>query len=43
MGKSKQKRDKPEETLEEFVRRINQKSGKPNGLKQRYVWQKRRH
>ena len=43
MGTSKQKREKPEETIEEFVRRINQKAGKRNGLRKRYVWQKRRH
>ncbi len=46
MGRSKPKREKPEETTEEFVRRMNQmnqKGGKRNGLKKRYVWQKRRH
>jgi len=43
MGRSKPKREKPEETTEEFVRRVNQKGGKRNGLKKRYVWQKRRH
>ena len=43
MAKSNSKREKREETIEEFVRRINQKEGKRNGLKQRFVWQKRRH
>ena len=42
MAKSKPKREKREETLEEFVLRINKKEGKRNGLKQRFVWQKRR-
>ena len=43
MARSKPKREKREETLEEFVRRINQQAGKRNGLKKRFVWQKRRH
>ncbi len=43
MAKSNPKREKREETTEEFVRRINQKEGKRNGLKRVYVWQKRRH
>ena len=43
MGKPKIKREKPAETTEEFVRRINQQESKPNGLKKRFVWQKRRH
>ena len=43
MGRSKPKREKPEETTEEFVRRINQKEGKHNGVKKRFVWKKRRH
>ena len=43
MVRSKPKREKPEETTEEFVRRVNKESGKLNGLKKRYVWQKRRH
>jgi len=43
MVRSKPKREKPEETIEEFVRRINQKGDKRNGLKKNYVWQKRRH
>ena len=30
---TKPKREKPEETIEEFVKRINQKPGKRNGLK----------
>lgn len=37
------KPEKREETTEEFVRRINQKVGKGNGLKRRFVWLKRRH
>ena len=43
MARSKKKQEKPEETIEEFVRRINQKPGKRNGLSKNYVWQKRRH
>ena len=43
MVKSKQKREKPEETTAEFVRRVSQKPGKPNGLKQHFTRQKRRH
>ena len=43
MAKSKLKQEKPEETTEEFVRRINQKDEKRNGLKKNFVWQKRRH
>ena len=43
MAKSNPKREKREETTEEFVRRINQTAGKGNGLKRRFVWQKRRH
>ncbi len=43
MVRSKPKREKVEETIEEFVKRINQQSGKRNGLKKRYVWMKRRH
>ena len=43
MAKSNSKREKREETAEEFVRRINQTVGKGNGLKLRFVWQKRRH
>ena len=44
MAKSKPKREKQEETTEEFVQRINKAEGKKrNGLRQRFVWQKRRH
>ena len=43
MVRSKPKREKPEETIEEFVKRINKESGKRNGLKKHYVWMKRRH
>ena len=43
MVRSKPKRVKPEETIEQFVERVNQKSGKRNGLKKRFVWLKRRH
>lgn len=43
MAKSDSKPKKQEETLEEFIKRINQKEEKRNGLKTRYVWQKRRH
>ncbi len=43
MAKSKSKKVKREETTEEFVQRMNQKVGKPNGLKLRFVWMKRRH
>ncbi len=41
--KSKPKREKREETTQEFVQRINQAGGKRNGLKKNYVWMKRRH
>ena len=34
MARSKPKREKPEETTAEFVKRINQVSGKRNALKQ---------
>jgi hypothetical protein len=43
MARSKPKREKQEESIEQFVRRINLPTGKRNGLKQHYVWQKRRH
>ena len=43
VARSKPKQEKREETTEEFVQRINQKVGKPNGLKRRFVWMKRRH
>ncbi len=43
MAKSKPKREKQEETTEKFVQRVNKEEGKRNGLKQRFVWQKRRH
>ncbi len=43
VAKSKPKKAKREETTEEFVQRINHKNGKPNGLKLRFVWMKRRH
>ena len=36
MGRSKPKREKPEETTEEFVRRINQWAAKPNGRSLRF-------
>lgn len=35
MAKAKAKREKPEEPLEEFVRRMNQQGSKRNGLKRR--------
>ena len=35
MVKSKAKREKREETPEEFAARINKKDNKPNGLKRR--------
>jgi len=35
MVRSKPKREKREETTEEFVKRINQQGGKPNGLRRR--------
>ena len=34
MARSKPKREKREETTAEFVKRINQQTGKRNGLKQ---------
>ncbi len=43
MAKSNPKREKREETTEEFVRRINQEEGKRNGRRRVYVWHKRRH
>ena len=45
MAKSKPKPEKKEETTEEFVQRMNmnQKNEKRNGLKERFVWMKRRH
>ena len=43
MVRSKPKRKKQEETTEQFVKRINQQGEKRNGLKRRFVWQKRRH
>ena len=43
MAKSNPKPEKREETTEEFVRRVNRKVGKVNGLKRRFVWLKRRH
>jgi len=43
MVRSKPKKEKPELTTEEFVRRVNQKEVKHNGLKKRFVWKKRRH
>ena len=33
MARSKPKREKREETTEEFVKRVNQQAGKRNGLK----------
>ena len=33
MARSKPKREKREETIEEFVKRVNQSTGKHNGLK----------
>ena len=43
MARSNSKREKRQETTEEFVQRVNQKDGKRNGVKRRFVWQKRRH
>jgi len=43
VAKSKPKREKPVETTAEFVQRVSRKGGKPNGLKLRFVWMKRRH
>jgi len=42
MARSKPKREKREETLEEFVKRINQQTVKRNGLRHRFAWKKRR-
>ena len=41
--KSKPKKEKRVETTAEFVQRVSRKGGKPNGLKLRFVWMKRRH
>ena len=43
MAQPQRKREKPEETTEQFVKRINQEGGKRKGLRLRFVWQKRRH
>ena len=43
MDKPNPKREKREETTEEFVRRLNKTKGKRNGLKRVFVWHKRRH
>ncbi len=43
MAESKPKPKKQEETTEQFVKRVNQQGEKRNGLKRRFVWQKRRH
>ena len=43
MAKSNPKREKREETTEEFVQRINKKEEKRNGLRRVFVWHKRRH
>ena len=43
MARSKPKKEKREETTEEFVKRVNKQAGKRNGLRLHYVWQKRRH
>ena len=42
MARSKPKREKREETLEEFVKRINQQAVKRNGLKHRFAWKRGR-
>jgi len=42
MARSNPKREKREESTEEFVRRINQKGEKRNGLKRVFAWKKRR-
>ena len=43
MVKKKPKKEKPEESAEDFVNRVNREQGKSAGLKQRFVWQRRRH
>ncbi len=43
VARSKPKREKRVETTAEFVQRVSRKGGKPNGLKLRFVWMKRRH
>ena len=43
LAKSKPKREKRAETTAEFVQRVSRKGDKPNGLKLRFVWMKRRH
>ena len=42
MARSKPKRERREETIEEFVKRINQQAVKRNGLKHRLAWKKGR-
>ena len=43
MVKKKPKKEKPEESAEDFVRRMSRKQGRTSGLKLHFVWQKRRH
>ena len=43
MVKRKPKKEKPEESAEDFVKRVNRDQSKSAGLKQRFVWQRRRH
>ena len=43
MVKRKPKKEKPEESPEDFVLRINREQVRTSGLKLHFVWQKRRH
>ena len=43
MVKRKPKKEKPEESAEDFVKRVSRDQSKSAGLKQRFVWQRRRH
>ena len=43
MVKKKPKKEKPQESVEDFVAKVNRDQSKSAGLKQRFVWQRRRH
>ncbi len=43
MARSKHKREKKEETAQEFVERVSTRNSPRNGLSSPLVWKKRRH
>ena len=43
MARSKHKKEKKEETAQEFVERMSAQSSPRNGLSSPLVWKKRRH